>query len=220
MTTDEKPYIRSDEDLVSDYLKGDENAFSVLLERYRKRLIAYIYPSVRNYHTAEDIAFVTFESAWQNLRRFDRQKSSFKTWLFLIANQRKIDRLRKKDREIKTTTLIPEEIPITGDIVVDMQEIEPSSANRVLGLVEANDEVEINEIKEKCLSVLSEDDRLLYQLKLEQGLTYKEILNYEPAPPQAGPFKKLNEHALMERFLRLKKTISKELSKYLKPDKE
>jgi RNA polymerase sigma-70 factor (ECF subfamily) len=213
MTIDEKPYIRSDEDLVSNYLEGDKQAFSLLLDRYQKRLIAYIYPSVKNYHTAEDIAFETLESAYQGLRRFDRQKSSFKTWLYLIADRRKIDKLRKKDREIQTTTLIAEEIPITGDIVVDMQEIEPSSQNRVLGLIEANDEVEINEIKEKCLSVLSEDERLLYQLKLEQGLSYKEILNCEP-------FKKLKEGALRQRLLELKKTIAKELSKYLKPDEE
>ncbi|MDI6788841.1 MAG: RNA polymerase sigma factor [Planctomycetota bacterium] len=208
MTADEKHYIRSDEDLVSDYLKDDENAFSVLLDRYQKRLIAYIYPSVKNYHTAEDIALETLESAWQGLRRFDRQKSSFKTWLYLIADRRKIDKLRKKDREIETTTLIPEEIPITGDIVVDMQEIEPVSTNRVLSLVEDNDEVETNEIKQKCLSVLSDDERLLYQLKLEQGLTYKEILNNEP-------FRNLTEETLKQRLSRLKKTISKELSKYL-----
>lgn len=208
MITDEKPDTRSDEGLVSDYLKGDEQAFSILLDRYQKPLIAYIYPSVRNYHTAEDIAFETLEYVWQAIRRFDSQKSSFKKWLYLIADSRKIDKLRRIQREPPTTALIPEEIPLTGDIVIDMQEIEPSSQNRVLGLVEAQDEMEIQEIKEKCLSVLSDDDRLLYQLKLEQGLTYKEILNYEP-------FKESNEDALMQRFLRLKKTMVKELSKYL-----
>lgn len=229
------PDPRSDEQLVEAYLKGapmpldterpepawhrgDEQAFSVLIDRYQKRLIAFIYPAVRDYAEAEDIAFEALESAWKSLSRFDRQKSSFKTWLFLIANQRKIDKLRKKDREIKTTTLIPEEIPGTGDIAID-EEIAPSSQNRVLGLVEANNEIEIREIKAKCLSVLSDDDRLLYQLKLEQGWSYKEILDYEPACAVPGtadrPFKKLREDALMQRLLRLKKTMAQELSKYL-----
>ncbi len=211
------PDNRTDEQLVGAYIKGDENAFSGILDRYQKRLIAFIYPWVRNYQTAEDIAIEALEDAWKNIRRFDSQKSSFKRWLFLIANQRKIDKLRKQDREIKTTTLIPEEVPTTGDIVIDMQEIETSSENRVLGLVEANNEAEINEIKAKCLAVLSDDDRLLYQLKIERELSYKEILDYRPDPTQAGPFEKSNEDALMKRLSRLKKTLAKELSKYL-PD--
>jgi len=212
------PDDRRDEQLVEAYLKGDEQAFSVILDRYQKRLIAFVYPAVRNYAEAEDIAIEVLEEGWKSLARFDRQKSSFKTWLFLIANQRKIDRLRKKDREIKTTQLIPEEVPTTGDILVDMQETETSSENRVLGLVEANNEIEINEIKAKCLAVLSGDDRLLYQLKLEQGLTYQEILNYvSPGEPASQPFKGLKEGTLRQRLLELKKTLSKELSKYL-PD--
>jgi len=211
---------RSDEQLVEAYLKGEEQAFSVILDRYQKRLIAFIYPTVRNYAEAEDIAIEVLEEGWKSLRRFDRQKSSFKTWLFLIANQRKIDKLRKKDREIKTTQLIPEEIPNTGDIVVDMQETGTSPQNRVLALVEANNDIEIQEIKVKCLAVLSDNDRLLYQLKIEQGLTYKEILDYRPDPAQPGPFEKSNEHALWERVLRLKKTLAQELSKYLKPKED
>lgn len=207
------PDDRTDEQLVEAYLKGEEQAFSILLDRYQKRLIAFIYPAVRNYQTAEDIAFEALESAWQSLGQFDRQKSSFKTWLFLIANRRKIDKLRKKDREIKTTPLIPEEIPNTGDIVVDMQETKTTSQNRVLALVDANNEIEINEIKAKCLAVLSDDDLLLYQIKLEQGLTDKEILDYEP-------FKCLRADALRQRILRLKKTLAQELSKYLKPEED
>jgi RNA polymerase sigma-70 factor (ECF subfamily) len=214
------PDDRRDEQLVEAYLKGEEQAFSGLIDRYQKRLIAFIYPAVRNYAEAEDIAIESLEEGWKSLAQFDRQKSSFKTWLFLIANQRKIDKLRKKDREIKTTQLIPEEVPTTGDIVIDMQETETSSENRVLGLVEANNEIEIQEIKAKCLAVLSDDDRLLYQLKIERELSYKEILDYRTDPAQPGPFEKSNEDALRQRILRLKKTLAQELSKYLKPEEE
>ena len=223
------PDDRRDEQLVEAHLKGDGQAFSGILDRYQKRLIAFIYPSVRNYAEAEDIAIESLEEGWKSLAQFDRQKSSFKTWLFLIAKRNIIDKLRKKNREIKTTQLIPEEVPNTGDIVMDMQtaehrsdrDSETTSQNRVLDLVEANNEIEINEIKAKCLAVLSDDDRLLYQLKIERELSYKEILDYEPPDcPGGGPFKKSNEDALMKRISRLKKTLAQELSKYLKPEED
>ena len=69
-----------DQQLVADYLGGDEKALEILFGRYFKQVY---------------ITQKTFLKAWRNLKKFDTNKS-FKTWLFAIAKNMAIDFLRKK----------------------------------------------------------------------------------------------------------------------------
>lgn len=87
--------LLSDEQLITDYLKGDEKALEVLIERYLKLIYSFVYRHVYNASEAEDITQETFVRAWRNLKKFDRRRI-FKTWIFSIAKNACIDFLRKK----------------------------------------------------------------------------------------------------------------------------
>ena len=50
----------ADETLVALYAQGNNEAFDILLNRYKDRLYAYIYYTVRNEELAEDIFQETF----------------------------------------------------------------------------------------------------------------------------------------------------------------
>lgn len=86
---------RADEQLVSDYLEGDENALSVLVDRYLSDLCNFTYSLTQDRQSAEDVAQVAFVKAWKNMRRFV-PGNSFRGWLFSIARNTAIDLLRKK----------------------------------------------------------------------------------------------------------------------------
>ena len=86
---------RSDQQLILDYLKGDERAFEILIKRYLKPIYSFSYRYVGNSQDAEDITQEVFVKAWRNLKKFDQQKS-FKTWIFSIAKNSSIDFFRKK----------------------------------------------------------------------------------------------------------------------------
>lgn len=84
-----------DEKLVARFIKGDKNAFSLLIERYLKQIYNFIYRLVGDPHTAEDLSQEVFLKVWKNISRFD-QNRSFKTWLFTIAKNTAYDFLKKK----------------------------------------------------------------------------------------------------------------------------
>jgi RNA polymerase sigma-70 factor (ECF subfamily) len=85
----------SDEDLISEYIKGDQLAFKALLDRYTPLLYNFSVRFVGTTH-ADDIVQDVFIKVWKNLKKFDVSKAHFKTWVFTITRNTVTDYLRKK----------------------------------------------------------------------------------------------------------------------------
>lgn len=86
---------KTDEELISDYLDGDEGAIGVLVDRYLADVFNFAFKLTGDRQLAEDITQESFIKAWKNIRGFKRG-SSFRTWLFAITRNTAIDCLRKK----------------------------------------------------------------------------------------------------------------------------
>ncbi|MBI3442602.1 MAG: RNA polymerase sigma factor [Candidatus Sungbacteria bacterium] len=86
---------RPDEELINDYLKGDEAALPALVNRYLKTIYNFCYRMIGNAQDAEDAAQETFVKTWRHLKKYRRGRN-FRTWLFAIARNTAIDLLRKK----------------------------------------------------------------------------------------------------------------------------
>lgn len=80
---------------IKQVLKGDQNAFSDIVSLYQHKLYQICYRMLSNRQEAEDIAQEAFVRAFTNLHTFD-QKRKFSTWLYRIATNLCIDRIRKK----------------------------------------------------------------------------------------------------------------------------
>ncbi len=85
---------KTDEELVAEYLAGDESAFASLVERHLKSVYSFAARSIAD--EAEDIAQDTFLKAWKSLSVYEPRSAKFKTWLMRIARNTVIDYLRKK----------------------------------------------------------------------------------------------------------------------------
>lgn len=77
---------------------GNDQAFAVLMERYKKPVYHMILKMVRNVDDAEDLTIEAFAKAFKNLYRF-KKDYTFSTWLFRIATNNSIDFIRKKRLE-------------------------------------------------------------------------------------------------------------------------
>jgi RNA polymerase sigma-70 factor (ECF subfamily) len=75
--------------------KGDDEAFTNLVEMYQKPVYNLCYRMLGDPESAEDAAQETFLKAYQNLARYDVERS-FATWLLSIAAHHCIDKLRRK----------------------------------------------------------------------------------------------------------------------------
>lgn len=74
---------------------GDQNAFAEIVEFYKDKVFQICYRMLGNRHEAEDIAQEAFIRAYVNIHSYDLNKK-FSTWLYRIATNLSIDRIRKK----------------------------------------------------------------------------------------------------------------------------
>lgn len=80
----------------------DQQAYALLLNKYKNSLMFTVLKMVNNRDDAEDITMQAFTKAFKSLDSYNDQYA-FSTWLFKIASNTSIDFLRKK--RIKTTSL-------------------------------------------------------------------------------------------------------------------
>lgn len=80
---------------IKQVIKGDQDAFADIVEIYRNSIFQLGYRMLGNRHEAEDIAQEAFIRAYVNIKSFN-QELKFSTWLFRIATNLCIDRMRKK----------------------------------------------------------------------------------------------------------------------------
>ena len=76
-------------------LKGDQQAFAELVDLYQDKLYHMAYRMLSNRQEAEDVVQDAFLRVYKNLDRFD-ETLKFSTWIYRIATNLCIDRLRKR----------------------------------------------------------------------------------------------------------------------------
>jgi len=85
---------RSDLKLIRRCKRGEEEAFALVLERYRGPIYNLCYRMARNPEDARDLAQEVFIKVFSLLDRFD-ENYAFSSWLFRIATNHCIDHLRR-----------------------------------------------------------------------------------------------------------------------------
>lgn len=77
---------------------GDREAFAALVRRYQRQVYALAYRLVGDRAEAEDVAQEAFLRCYRSLARF-RTGQPFGPWLYRIATNIALDRLRRRGRE-------------------------------------------------------------------------------------------------------------------------
>ena len=80
--TDEFSY--SDEELIARFQDGDEQAYVELVNRYRNRLMTFVYRFVNDMEKAEDIVQDTLMKLYTH-GHYYRNIAKFSTWIYTIA---------------------------------------------------------------------------------------------------------------------------------------
>lgn len=75
--------------------KGDQRAFAEIVDLYKDKLYHLAFRMTGNRQEAEDVVQETFLRVYKNLERYD-ENQKFSTWIYRIATNLCIDRLRKR----------------------------------------------------------------------------------------------------------------------------
>ena len=85
----------TDEQLVAQYLKGDEKSLELLIQKYLNPIYSFVLQYTKERDEAEDLTQEVFVKVWKNINKF-KSEYKFKTWLFTIAKNTSLDFLKKK----------------------------------------------------------------------------------------------------------------------------
>ncbi|MDC3417174.1 RNA polymerase sigma factor SigW [Aquibacillus salsiterrae] len=124
--------------------KGDHAAYEDIVSFYQNKVFQLCFRMIGNAHEAEDLAQEAFIRAFINIQTFDENRK-FSTWLYRIATNLTIDRIRKKkpdfylDAEVKGTdgldmySQLPAE-QVQPDEEVESMEIQTFIQREIMGL--------------------------------------------------------------------------------------
>ena len=144
-----------DSSLIQRWKEGDERAATALVERHATALSRYV-SSLGERDAAEEVVQDTFVRAFSSLDSF-RGDSSLRTWLFTIARRLVVDRRRSLRRRREVGNL--EDVDAATEYTALDSMIANEAQRKVWGAV----------------GKLSPTQREVFLLRVNEGLSYKEI---------------------------------------------
>ena len=162
------PTVLNDNEIISNVLKGDQQAYAGLVNRYQNYVFTLALRFTKNREDAEEVSQDIFIKAYRALPDF-KGASKFSTWLYTIVNTTCITFLRKK--RLETHSLDNEKIFEVADNVDSGMRANLIEQKSRVGMVNA------------AIRMLAPDDAEIITLfyKNEQSLEeIASILNIEP----------------------------------------
>lgn len=91
--------VPQDSVLITDFLRGKNASFEILLNRYKNRVYGFVYSKVNDANLADDIFQDTFIKVVKTLRsgRY-KEEGRFLSWVLRIAHNLIVDHYRKSNR--------------------------------------------------------------------------------------------------------------------------
>jgi RNA polymerase sigma-70 factor (ECF subfamily) len=155
---------KSDEQLITLYVDGNNEAFDSLLERHKDRVFTYIYHAVKNEELADDIFQDTFVKAIMTIKQGRYvENGHFPAWITRIAHNLIIDYYRQARAE-------------------NLQSTDDEDAN-ILNRKELSDctiednmiESQIHNDVRRLVKALPENQRQVLVMRYYKNMSFKEI---------------------------------------------
>ncbi|QNK77651.1 RNA polymerase sigma factor [Winogradskyella undariae] len=158
-----KKELIQDSALVTNYINGDENALSILIQRHKQKIYSFIYSKVYDRDITEDVFQDTFIKVIKNLKRGKyNEEGKFLPWVMRIAHNLVIDHFRKNSRMPKFDN--------TGEFSI-FSVLSDSSLNAEKVLIKDQVESDVRRI----IQELPEDQKQVLLMRMYQDMSFKEI---------------------------------------------
>ncbi len=157
--------LHNEKELLLRVARGDEMAYRIIYDHYRKRIYAFALHLTESETQADEIIQEVFMKVWMHRSKLPAV-TYFSTWLHTIARNCIFDALKRMAREASVRSKFLDGTPVAGNSVEDRL------------LTKENEQ-----ILREAISKLSAQQQLIYHLSRHQGLKHDEIatrLNISP----------------------------------------
>ena len=150
-----------------------EEAFVEYYRRIKPGLLRFIGSRVRDPHAAHDLVQEVYTKAYQHRAKFDESRS-FSSWIYAIARNSCVDYLRRRVRDpLSAVAPNAPAAPPDLDTLADTAASDPVESAARRDLLEA---------VRKELARLPDHRRAAVEMKIMEGLTFREIAEAMDAP--------------------------------------
>lgn len=160
--------VDPDVKLMLRFKEGNESAFRILFDKYKKKLVNFTYRFTNDRKTAEELAQEVFLRVYQAAPSYSPD-ARFSTWLFRIATNICLNESRRHRHELKTESLDASVDTDGHEIIKEVQDDSVQAPAEVL------EEREMNIKLREAIMSLPEKQRAVILLHTYQGFSYREI---------------------------------------------
>jgi len=153
----------SDQELINQYIGGNDRAFEVLLIRHKQKIYTSIYLFVKDHALAEDIFQEVFIKIIDTLRKGKyNHEGKFVQWAMRISYNMCVDYFRRSKRRPKVT-------PTEAFDIFDVLPVQEDNAEQTIIRSQTHDKVR------KLVDMLPPEQREVVILRHYADMSFKEI---------------------------------------------
>ncbi len=153
----------SDQELINQYISGNDRAFEVLLVRHKQKIYTSIYLFVKDHALAEDIFQEVFIKIIDTLRKGKyNHEGKFVQWAMRISYNMCVDYFRRSKRRPKVT-------PTEAFDIFDVLPVKEDNAEQMIIRSQTHDKVR------KLVDMLPPEQREVVILRHYADMSFKEI---------------------------------------------
>jgi RNA polymerase sigma-70 factor (ECF subfamily) len=187
----------SDAEVMLELRAGNMAAFDVLLAKYRKQIVHFMFRMVHNQAVAEELAQEVFLRIYRSRETY-RAEARFSTWLYRIATNLGVNHARDTRHERMASTIYLDEPDAETGTTPDVADMTPSVEADLL----RNERMKA--IRQHVMA-LPERQKTAVLMHKYQGLDYKQI----------GEVLKLSESATKSLLFRAYQTLREKLKDFV-----
>jgi RNA polymerase sigma-70 factor (ECF subfamily) len=186
----------SDAEIMLRVREGDDSGFGILIEKYRKQMVHFMFRMSRNQAVAEELAQEVFLRVYRSRQTY-RAEAKFSTWLYRIATNLGVNHARDtKHERTAQNVYLDQPDPETGTT--------PDVADSTLSVEQELVREERMKAIRQHVMALPERQRNAVLMHKYQDMDYKEI----------GEVLKLSESATKSLLFRAYQTLRENLKDF------
>jgi RNA polymerase sigma-70 factor (ECF subfamily) len=187
----------TDAEIMLELKAGNMDAFDLLLTKYRKPIVHFMFRMVHNQAVAEELAQEVFLRVYRSRETY-RAEARFSTWLYRIATNLGVNHARDTRHERTASTVYLDETDSETGTTPDVADMTPSAETDLLR------QERMNAIRQ-CVMALPERQKTAVLMHKYEDMDYKQI----------GEVLKLSESATKSLLFRAYQTLRGNLKEFI-----
>jgi RNA polymerase sigma-70 factor, ECF subfamily len=187
----------TDAEVMLELKAGNMDAFDVLLGKYRKPMVHFMFRMVHNQAVAEELAQEVFLRVYRSRETY-RAEARFSTWLYRIATNLGVNHARDTRHERTASTIYLDAVDAETGTTPDVADATPSAEADLL-------QRERMDAIRQCVMALPERQKTAVLMHKYEGMDYKQI----------GEVLKLSESATKSLLFRAYQTLREKLKGFV-----